>query len=108
MSCRAMRARWLPFIATSATSRCGLREGFDAMQAALARWYADHSAIRRLWAIEDPLALIVFIALEPTSDGDDTLPLWFAHQSNWRSDLEVLIRREVQLKLIVPGAFAEP
>jgi hypothetical protein len=78
------------------------------MRAALARWYADHAAIRRLWAIDDPLALIVFVALEPTSDGDDTLPLWFAHQSNWRRDLQLLTRRQVQLKLIVPGAFAEP
>jgi hypothetical protein len=78
------------------------------MNAALERWYADHASIRRLWAIEDPLALVVFVALEPTSDGDDTFPVWFAHQSHWRDDLEQLTRREVQLKLIVSGAFGEP
>ena len=51
--------------------------------AALARWYADHSPIRRLWAIEDPVALKVLVALEPTSDGDDTLPVWLANSGLW-------------------------
>jgi hypothetical protein len=78
------------------------------MNAALERWYAEHASIRRLWAIEDPISLVVFVALEPTSDGDDAFPVWFAHQSRWRSDLEQLTRRAVQLKLIVAGAFGEP
>jgi hypothetical protein len=41
--------------------------------AALAKWCADHSSIRHPWAIENPIALKVRVALEPTSDGDDIL-----------------------------------
>jgi hypothetical protein len=69
--------------------------------AALARWYAAHSSIRRLWAIEDPIALIVVVTLEPTSDGDDALPVWLANNRAWANDLRSLTNRDVQLKLIV-------
>jgi len=77
------------------------------ISAALARWYADHASIRRLRAIRDPIALIVFIALEPTSDGDDTLPVWLAKHRDWADDLRLLAHREVQLKLIVSRALEE-
>jgi hypothetical protein len=66
--------------------------------AALARWYAANSSIRRLWAIEDPIVLIVFVALEPTSDGDDALPVWLANNRAWANDLRLLTNRDVQLK----------
>lgn len=72
---------------------------------ALARWYADHSSIRRLWAIEDPIALIILVTLEPTSDGDDALPVWLANQRDWANDLRLLTQREVQLEVIPAGAF---
>lgn len=75
--------------------------------AALARWYAAHAPIRRLWAIEGPVALKVLVALEPTSDGDDTLPVWLASNRAWANDLRLLARREVQLQLVELGAFAE-
>lgn len=75
--------------------------------AALGQWYADQSSIRRLWALEDPPALVVLVALEPTSDGDDSLPVWLANRRAWASDLSLRTRREVQLQLIVPGAFGE-
>lgn len=71
---------------------------------ALARWYADHSSIRRLWAVDDADALVVFVALEPSSDGDDALPVWLANQVGWTDDLRQATEREVQLKL-VSGVF---
>lgn len=74
---------------------------------ALARWYADHAPIRRLWAIEDPLALKILLALEPTSDGDDTLPVWLANNRDWANDLRLRLQREVQLQLVVSSAFGE-
>ena len=78
------------------------------IQAALAKWYAAHASIRRLWAIEDPVALNVFVTLEPTSDGDDALPVWLARKHDWTQDLKSLANREVQLSLIVSGVLEEP
>jgi hypothetical protein len=75
---------------------------------ALARWYADHSSIRRLWAVDDADALVVFVALEPSSDGDDALPVWLANQHSWTHDLRRATDRDVQLKLLVPGGFEDP
>jgi hypothetical protein len=72
---------------------------------ALARWYADHSPIRRLWAVDDADALVVFVALEPSSDGDDALPVWLANRRSWTDDLRRATAREVQLELLVSGAF---
>lgn len=70
----------------------------------LASWYAAHASIRRLWAVEDEDALLsVFVTLEPTSDGDDPLPVWLAKSDDWASDLSALTHREVQLNLIVSG-----
>lgn len=71
---------------------------------ALARWYANHAPIRRLWAVDEADALVVFVALEPSSDGDDALPVWLANRHNWTDDLRQAIDRDVQLKL-VSGAF---
>jgi len=75
---------------------------------ALARWYAAHSSIRRLWASDGRDVLIVFVALEPTSDGDDTLPVWLAKSRDWASDLRLVTHREVQLQLVVSDGFEEP
>jgi hypothetical protein len=77
------------------------------LTAALSKWYADHSTIRRLWAIEDSTDLVVYVALEPSSDGDDALPVWLANQHNWANDLRRATNREVQLQLIVSGEFEE-
>jgi hypothetical protein len=73
--------------------------------ATLCRWYAAHSPIRRLWALEDRDELIVFVTLEPTPDGDDTLPVWLTKSRDWANDLRARTNREVQLKLIVSGVF---
>jgi hypothetical protein len=75
---------------------------------ALAQWYAAQSSIRRLWASEDRDALIVFVALEPTADGDDTLVVWLAKNRDWASDLRLVTHREMQLKLVVSDVFEEP
>lgn len=72
---------------------------------ALEDWYCDHSSIRHLWAIDSPLALLIFVKLEPTADGDDPLPVWLAHQHTWRSDLKSRTNRDVQLELIVSDIF---
>ena len=74
---------------------------------ALARWYADHSSIRRLWAVDESDALVVFVALEPSSDGDDALSVWLANRHSWTHDLRRATERDVQLKLLVPGAFED-
>jgi len=83
------------------------KEGTD-IASALARWYAAQASIRRLWAIDDPVALIVLVTLEPTSDGDDPFPVWLAKNGDWTSDLRQVTRRDVQLKLAVSGGFDEP
>jgi hypothetical protein len=73
----------------------------------LARWYAAHASIRRLWAIEGPVALEILVALEPTSDGNESLPIWLANRRRWATDLQLLIRREIQLRLVVPDDRGE-
>jgi hypothetical protein len=75
---------------------------------ALARWYADHASIRRLWAIDEADALVIFVALEPSSDGDDALPVWLANQHGWTNDLRRATNREVQLQLIASGDYDAP
>lgn len=91
-------------VGTASTAKRDVTE----IVAALAKWYAEHSPIRRLWAIEDPVALKVLVALEPTFDGDDTLPVWLANNRAWANDLRLLVQREVQLRLVIPGAFGKP
>lgn len=78
------------------------------MNQALAQWYAAHASIRRLWAIDDQDALRVFVTLEPTSDGEDTLPVWLAMNDDWANDLRARTQREVQLQLIISGGFEAP
>ena len=71
----------------------------------LAQWYAAHASIRRLWAFEDQVALTVVLALEPTSDGDDALPVWLANNRSWARDLSSLTKREVHIRLVSSGAL---
>ncbi|MFC4313648.1 hypothetical protein ACFPN2_31535 [Steroidobacter flavus] len=74
----------------------------------LTQWYAANTSIRHLWAVEEHDALMVFITLEPTSDGDDALPVWFAKGHEWVSELTDLTRREVQLRLLGSSDMARP
>lgn len=72
----------------------------------LAKWYAARSSIRRLWAIDESATLLVLVSLEPTSDGDDPLPVWFAHEREWATDLRARLNRDVRLQLLASGASA--
>jgi hypothetical protein len=74
----------------------------SAIPEALAKWYGTHPSIRRLWAIEEGGEITVCVSLEPTSDGGDTLPLWLAMSQEWRSDLQSLCRRDIDLKFVEP------
>lgn len=75
---------------------------------ALTSWYASHPAVRRLWAIEESRTLSsadegsirVFIMLEPTPDGDDISPAWFANGEEWVRELQMQIEEAVQLHII--------
>jgi len=80
-----------------------------AVSDCFSKWYAVNDSIRRLRAVEQHGSLIiVFLALEPTSDGDDALPVWLAKSQQWANELAVLTRREVQLQLLDSSGFAEP
>ena len=76
--------------------------------AVLAKWYAKHSAIRRLRALEGEAEVTVIVSLEPTFDGDDAMPAWLANNRRWVLDLSALMRREVRLELSLSTAFTEP
>jgi hypothetical protein len=93
--------------AVAATAETAQRE-IEEIASAIAHWYADQCSIRRLWAIEDPTALKILVALEPTADGGDTLPIWLANKRTWADDLRILAGREVQLELLVSDTLVEP
>jgi hypothetical protein len=71
-----------------------------AATAALAEWYASHSTIRRLWALEEIEMIRVVVTLEPTPDGDDTQPAWLAYSRLWAQELRLGLQRTVRLQLI--------
>jgi hypothetical protein len=59
-----------------------------------------------LWAVEEQdTRLNVFVTLEPTSDGDDMLPIWLARQHDWATELHALTQREVRLQLVDSGVL---
>jgi hypothetical protein len=66
----------------------------------LAHWYASHSTVRRLWAVEESMGMQVLITLEPTHDGDDTEIAWLANSGAWARELESYLDRPVTLALI--------
>jgi hypothetical protein len=72
--------------------------------AVLGKWYDQHPAIRRLWALEHGGEIHIVVTLEPTSDGDDAMPAWLAHSRNWAGDLRSLTNREVQLRPLYSAA----
>jgi len=72
----------------------------------LEKWYAAHSTIRRLRAVSGSGDLTVFVSIEPTSDGDDALPVWLANHRRWVADLSARTRREVRLELASSTAIA--
>ena len=72
----------------------------QTVTAILGKWYASHSIVRRLWAIEASEAIRIVLTLEPTLDGDDTQPAWLANSWSWAQELRVRLQRQVHLELI--------
>ncbi len=72
----------------------------ESISTRLAAWYDTHASVRRLWAIENGHFLTVCVSLEPTSDGDDSVPIWLAMNHEWHSDLQTIIPREIQLRFV--------
>ena len=76
--------------------------------AELVTWYASHSIVRHLWAIEATEAIRIVVTLEPTLDGDDTQPAWLANSWTWAQELRLRLQRNVHLELInEPSARVE-
>jgi hypothetical protein len=73
----------------------------------VATWYATHSDIRRLRAIEDSQGVRIIVTLEPTLDGNDTYPAWIANSVSWAHELQLRIDSPVTLELIAEPAFEE-
>jgi hypothetical protein len=73
----------------------------------LAKWYAAHAAIRRLWAIREPQRIRVIVTLEPTGDGDDISPTWLANGREWAQELQLGLPAPVQLDVIDGPFLAE-
>lgn len=66
---------------------------------ALARWYGTHPSIRRLVGITIGEGLRVIVAIDPTLDDDDILPVWLANTRIWTKELCMQTGRSVQLEV---------
>lgn len=82
-------------------------ETASGIAASLNSWYTDHAQVRGLWATAGSNVLDIRVALEPTSDGDDTLPIWLANRGHWASELQQLTCCEIQLRLVVLDELGE-
>ena len=83
-------------------------QAVPAAAAELVKWYASHSLVRHLWAIEASEAIRVVVTLEPTLDSDDTQPAWLANSWTWAQELRLRLQRTVHLELInEPSARVE-
>jgi hypothetical protein len=80
---------------------------FTAAFLVLAKWYAAHPAVRRLWAIKESQGMRVIITLEPTHDGDDIYPVWLANGHAWAHELQLLMDGPVQLEAMDEPLLAE-
>ena len=78
-----------------------------AQAEALADWYDAHPAVRRLWAIRDSQSLNVILTLEPTMDGSDTYPAWYACSRGWTSEIQSITGGFVTLELLDEPEVAE-
>ena len=82
-----------------------MKPTFDPSE--LANWYASHPTVRRMWALDDSMGIRVIVALEPTQDGDDVHPVWFANGRAWSNELQLCMNRTVQLELLDDTTFAK-
>ena len=71
-----------------------------AAAAVLVKWYASHSVVRHLWAIEEIKVTRIVVTLEPTLDGDDAQPAWLANSWTWAQELQLRLHRIVHLEMI--------
>ena len=71
-----------------------------AQAEALAEWYDAQPAVRRLWAIKNAQSLSVILTLEPTMDGSDTYPAWFACSRGWTREIQSITSSVVKLELL--------
>jgi hypothetical protein len=83
----------------------GPQRSANPESAAVATWYAAHSSVRRLWAIRDAYGLRVLVTLEPTHDGDDTLPAWLANCHAWAQELQLCMDDSVRLERLDEPVF---
>lgn len=81
----------------------------------LTAWYGATASVRRLWAVEDGSAsddpegwLKVMLVLEPTADGNETLPVWIANARDWAQELQDRTGRPVWLELVEPPLAGDP
>jgi hypothetical protein len=79
----------------------------SAISFAIDKWYASHSAVRRMWVIDEAQCFRIIVALEPTLDGDETRPIWLANSRTWIHELQLLVNRIVKLELIDDSASME-
>jgi hypothetical protein len=77
------------------------------MNPVLAKWYAAHSAVRRLWALRESQGVRVVVTLEPTRDGDDIYPAWLANGRDWARELQLGLGEPVQLEVMHGSSPAE-
>jgi hypothetical protein len=69
----------------NASAACEL--GTSPEAPALASWYAAHAQVRRLWAVNQTDTILIVMRIEPTLDGYDALPIWFANTAAWLEEL---------------------
>ena len=71
-----------------------------AASVVLAKWYAAHPAVRRLWAFKESQGMRIIVTLEPTHDGDDVFPAWLANGREWTHELQLRMDGPVQLEVM--------
>jgi hypothetical protein len=79
--------------------------GWNAAADALNSWYDSNPAVKSLWAVASERtrgvgALRIIVLLEPSSDGDETMPIWMARQAQWTRELSQRLARPVQLQRV--------
>jgi hypothetical protein len=77
----------------------------DAASYILSSWYGETAAVRRLWAFHDGKecdepAVRVIVMLEPSVDGDDTVPAWMADCARWTQELGQRLAHRVHLERV--------
>ena len=95
----SLRLRPPAVICTSVDLRWDVH-AMNAEAAVLAKWYASHPVVRRLWAVEEIELIRIVVTLEPTTDDDDTQPAWLANSWTWAQDLRLRMNRVVHLEMI--------